>query len=574
MEIPPLVLPEGIDSSSFGALVPHLVEYRFFRCLGLAIHYRQVQTVAKLCLPLHHRHLIRSKWRQYLSRSPLSESCVIGSIKLVKLFHKYVGIDPFDRIVQADSPLHIAIRYGHLDIVKYLLDTAKVDPNEPVPSTGARPLHSSARYSRAEILCYLIMKGADYSLETNNGQTIVHLAASFSCLKILEIVWELGQDNRWMFYHRDVMGRDALYLASVNGDVEVLQFLIQNVFILHPHMYLLPRDQQIRIEKEMLVPVILNACGQGHVDLLHYLGCLFHKLSQLLGHREANLAMFKSVMNGQWSVMQTLLGWIDPDSSLMSAVFRVAASKPHLDILKYLYRVSQVNLLLPDPKGVTALHLATSTLDLKTIKYLVLRVKAPVSARTQNGDSVLHFAVRSRVQVSMQRKLEVIQFLVDVGGCSVEAMNNDGETVLGMVRGSVEMDRHLAMCLETYFMTKQREQSFRNEQLGTFGKFSKEEMHFYVFHFYKCKYEQLSKDVSHEMYVEAAHDVPIRTNRRFPERSQRDIMLMMWELTDNSGDLRALYESIKSSDPNEESHRSPESKEQGSPKKHKVHHFA
>lgn len=178
----------------------------------------------------------------------------------------------------------------------------------------------------------------------------------------------------------------------------------------------------------MLVRSIIHVCDQGHTSLLAY---IIQKLSEhqsidtFLSYSEKYECLYKAVLNGHVKAVQKLhKAFISIDSKMASSIFRLAASKDQLDIIKYLIKNSaNVNLLIPDSNGISALHLATLSLDIKTIKYLIERAKMPTYVRTNSGDSILHFAVKSKSAVS-QRKYEVITYLVGIAPELIESLNN------------------------------------------------------------------------------------------------------------------------------------------------------
>ena len=64
----------------------------------------------------------------------------------------------FDR--SGDTLLHIIARFGHLKILKHLLDHYKVDL-EVANLDAKRPLHEAAQTGHSAIVAFLLEKGAN-----------------------------------------------------------------------------------------------------------------------------------------------------------------------------------------------------------------------------------------------------------------------------------------------------------------------------------------------------------------------------------------------------------------------------
>jgi hypothetical protein len=104
-----------------------------------------------------------------------------------KLISKGAAIDVIgSRKYGYGSPLHLAVREGHLDIAKLLLDRgAQVDVLDPDDFT---PLHNAAWNGNLEMTELLLDAGADIEASTYEGDTPLSLAQNNDQPKVAEFI--------------------------------------------------------------------------------------------------------------------------------------------------------------------------------------------------------------------------------------------------------------------------------------------------------------------------------------------------------------------------------------------------
>lgn len=148
--------------------------------LQLAAYYRNVNAIA----------LIREKKKQI----DLYEAAAIGDLAVVQfhvtenptLVNSY-SIDSF-------TPLGLACYFGHLDIVKFLIEHG-ADVNKASSNAfRVAPLHSSTAISNFEITEYLLRNGADVNVKQQSGVTPLHSAAHNGQPKIVQLLIDYGSD--------------------------------------------------------------------------------------------------------------------------------------------------------------------------------------------------------------------------------------------------------------------------------------------------------------------------------------------------------------------------------------------
>ncbi|XP_066266037.1 diacylglycerol kinase zeta-like isoform X3 [Branchiostoma lanceolatum] len=101
----------------------------------------------------------------------LLEACRDGEISmLVEMLRS--GADLATTDPQGMTPLHHAVRYGHKDLVEYILKHGPPSLLEVSDyEKGQTPLHKAASYQRRSICCMLVAAGAKVTCRDSNGNT-------------------------------------------------------------------------------------------------------------------------------------------------------------------------------------------------------------------------------------------------------------------------------------------------------------------------------------------------------------------------------------------------------------------
>lgn len=107
------------------------------------------------------------------------EACAVGARdKVIKL----LALDPY--LLNSYShdgwtPLHMAVFFGHIDLVRFLLDAGADIDALSKNGQDLTPLHSAlANPHHAKVSLLLIEKGADITLAQSEGYTPLHYAAA------------------------------------------------------------------------------------------------------------------------------------------------------------------------------------------------------------------------------------------------------------------------------------------------------------------------------------------------------------------------------------------------------------
>ena len=100
--------------------------------------------------------------------------------------------DPMTRDNDGGTPLHIACRYGHLNITQYLINEAHCNPLCE-NNDGDTPLHYACKYGNTRIVQCLLSTGkVDPLAKNKNGDTPMYKQDDESILPLLHLAASRG----------------------------------------------------------------------------------------------------------------------------------------------------------------------------------------------------------------------------------------------------------------------------------------------------------------------------------------------------------------------------------------------
>lgn len=182
-------------------------------------------------------------------KQPLSVSCANGYLEMVI----YLVEHGADVTLNYNDALIKSAQYGHLDIVKYLVNNdAPINYEEVVDDTVCRdyetPLEASVDNNYIEIVSYLIENGAN----NNNGS--LNYATKHGNMKIVVLLMENGfRENN---YAKNV----ALITACNGGFFDIVKYLVEN-----------GADINYSSIRRRIVSPLIEACIKGNIEIAKYL---------------------------------------------------------------------------------------------------------------------------------------------------------------------------------------------------------------------------------------------------------------------------------------------------------------
>lgn len=158
--------------------------------------------------------------------SPLHYSAINGRDDLVKSLinfeaDRHALTSPETRKWHS---IHFACRYGHLKIVKILID---LEINIEIRTGfGLTPLHVACEFGKFEIVKYLLSLGAQkdpITIDENQNMTPLHYAVVGNFLGLTELLLISGADKNKC----DIKGYSSIDIASKNNLIEMVKLFLR-----------------------------------------------------------------------------------------------------------------------------------------------------------------------------------------------------------------------------------------------------------------------------------------------------------------------------------------------------------
>ena len=160
-----------------------------------------------------------------LERTPLYAACYFGHVEVVRtLLDK--GADVYRGETSDNwSPLCVASREGHLDIVKLLACTEANISHKG--DSGLTPLHHAIAEEHTDVALYLLEKGANAGAMDNLGLTPLIGCALLGNNIVLKHLLHYDADPN-VIYDTNGFGFSALNVAASRGNYETAALLLNN----------------------------------------------------------------------------------------------------------------------------------------------------------------------------------------------------------------------------------------------------------------------------------------------------------------------------------------------------------
>ncbi|KIW19973.1 hypothetical protein PV08_00548 [Exophiala spinifera] len=342
--------------------------------------------------------------RDVYGSTPLHEAAMQGHDRVAEILIGH-GAQLLDRNYGSATPLYLAVAYGRLSTVKFLLGFDHAQVNTPGPR-GLTPLHKATEQGNVDIVTMLLQAGAVVATQDNFGMTALHLAARRGYLSLVRL---LGVAGRAVGV-QDKDGLCALDHAATGGYTAIVRYLLEN------------GGNMWHKGHEAWTP-LHRACRGGHTDIVSLF--LEHDADVFAADRKGNIPLHLAVRSGNMSTVRALLDH-DPQLKREQLFARdrkgstprlVAFFTAHYDMHKYL-RAEEWALLGTEPSDANILTNAIERGDLEAVRVHLTNNPDGLNQCDENGQPPLHVSLQ-------ENQRDIVNFLLE-SGASIESVGFHG----------------------------------------------------------------------------------------------------------------------------------------------------
>ncbi|EAY06549.1 hypothetical protein TVAG_358390 [Trichomonas vaginalis G3] len=146
-----------------------------------------------------------------------------------ELFQRLIDLD-IDRSCRDNKSLgiiHYAAKYGHFSIISliWMYDINKMEDNaiELRAQSGITPLHLACESGNMECIDFFLDKGCEINSQTTENMTPLHFGCCHA--EVMDYLMQKGAD----YHMRDIYGKTAFELTMKKGNFESANFVINKM---------------------------------------------------------------------------------------------------------------------------------------------------------------------------------------------------------------------------------------------------------------------------------------------------------------------------------------------------------
>ena len=324
------------------------------------------------------------------------------------------------------SPLHHACREGDLQGVLDLLggcDAEQVNAREG--EDGPSPLDIASRHGHVDIMKALLKGRADVNLENSKGTALHAAVAGKQCAAINVLVDAGGNMHATSVprcYH-------PIHLACEIGSVEVLETLLKHGADIEKTA-ICPRNRPMNV-----------AAKHGHTDVVVALLAAGSPADHGLEEYFERTPLQNAASGGHASVVKTLLA-NGADVNFQGAdcytALHLSAGENYADVVDVLMEAGADPEMVAGMDSETPLHLAVVGLAHESA-FALLRHGADVNAMNDFGDAPLHIAARYTGEHAQEGSYHMLEILLRFGA-DEHAVNAAGNTALKVALNTIDFN--------------------------------------------------------------------------------------------------------------------------------------
>ncbi|MDR1474010.1 MAG: ankyrin repeat domain-containing protein [Lactobacillales bacterium] len=292
--------------------------------------------------------------------TPLQIAVSFGRLDIVKYLLTIPGININDKGCVGITPLFKAVKEKNTDIVEAILNSEGVAIDDPHDKDGSTPLFIAVQNEDQNTVKLLMEKGADANNVCKQGYSPLHLAVQKKCPDIVQII--LDYEGRVDINRptNSSYGTTPLYIAASNGDIKSLQLLLDKGADpnIPNNQGEFPLDCAIDIEDLPIVNVLLD--NRAGINTQHPTTGFTPLLRAICMNKSDEIAL-RLIERGADITLKNSIG---------CTPFFVAAKNEKIDLLKILHEKDGNTINEPNDQNFTPLNFAAQHNLLKTLDCL------------------------------------------------------------------------------------------------------------------------------------------------------------------------------------------------------------
>ena len=420
----------------------------------------------------------------------LHEACTSGNLPLVKILAASTTVNSRDK--NGNTPLHIACKKRRLDIAKCLIEEAPTQTNTNIQNhygnlalhiacekhslalvklvgnctgdpnvknyAGNTPLHVACMRRDDRCVKYLVKeKGCDVSVQNNNGELPLHIAADTWSIKTVKLVGHCKVNSRTS------SGDTPLHIACREGNSKIVQHLVEELNC-DPNIQNKNEELPLHIaslQASLRIVELVSNCDPNTKtlsgDTALHLACHTansRKIAYLLEQKGCNAdiqnangetPLHISCHNHNLQAIKLIGEFVhNPnlvtscgDTPLHVAFKNIKRLSLSANIIKYLTTTVNCNQSVPNSEGQLPLHLACKW----SLEFVKLVSNCNINSQTVEGNTPLHIACK-------ENKMDIVKYLTETKKCDANIQNQKGELPLHIAcaKGDLEMAKLVCKC--------------------------------------------------------------------------------------------------------------------------------
>ena len=338
------------------------------------------------------------------------------SKRFLELF-KEKGVSLTEKDKRGCTPILLAAYYGNIKAVKFLVDNGcslfDVDNSRRtlIHYIALNKLISNP----SELLDYLIDSKLQLDAVDSLGKTAIHVAAQVGNMPFLEAISAIYKGPELLYYLNlnDIHGRQAVHLAAISNQPEILAFLIISgaESVTGDKYHLTPLHYAVALDK--------NDCA---------LSCIAAKVDTNCVDNEGKPPLFYSSWLGLSEMVDSLLFYgadVKFVDKKKNSALHYAAYADNLLIMRILLE-GDASFTMKNKDGVTPLHITASKGNQSTFQSIVENdiSEEDVNVTDNNKRTPLHYACAAGNSNSARVLIEK--------GAQIDLADANGQTALSI----------------------------------------------------------------------------------------------------------------------------------------------